>query len=192
MSEWKLPLEELRATIELEKDFNDNLYAPIEDVTERLNQVFNGLWDVEILGRAFLEQTDETLVKVRVTFHTPEGYPDIVKEAFGGNKVVRLKKNNEIKSLADSFESAVSQGIKRAAKRIEVALRKQFDNPALNSKHGGEPTRNNSNNSKSTKSPEEKADEKYRCSECGKQISSGVYSYSKRNCGKPLCREHQS
>ncbi|MBM7624760.1 hypothetical protein [Sporohalobacter salinus] len=154
MSDWKLPLDQLRQPIELEEDYDGHLYAPIEDVTERLNQVFDGLWDVEILERDFLEQTDETLVKVRVTFHTLEGVPNIVKEALGGNKVVRLNKNNEIKSLTDSFESAVSQGIKRAAKRIEVALRKQFQNPALNN---NEPTRNTSNNQSSSQNQNDRS-----------------------------------
>jgi hypothetical protein len=154
VSDWKLPLDQLRQPIELEEDYDGHLYAPIEDVTERLNQVFNGLWDVEILERDFLEQTDETMVKVRVTFHTPEGYPDIIKEALGGNKVVRLKKSGEIKSLTDSFESAVSQGIKRAGKRIEVALRKQFQNPALNN---NEPTRNTSDNQSSNQKQSDKS-----------------------------------
>ncbi|OCL26295.1 hypothetical protein U472_09800 [Orenia metallireducens] len=153
---WEAAYKIITEPIEIKQDNNDNRYTPIEDVKERLNRVFGPFWDVKIDEHYYEERTYECIVRGNVTFRTPQGMPDISKDAIGRFEVVKKKKDRdgneaasyddrEIKSLGDAFESARGNMIKRAAEDLELALRMRFANPALNEIMNGDNNQSDKN-----------------------------------------------
>jgi|GEM_PF-7050203 len=154
---WEAAYKIIIEPIEIKEDNNGNRYTPIEDVKERLNLIFGPFWDVKIDQQYYEERTYECIVKGNVTFRTPQGIPDISKDAIGRFEVVKKKKDRdgneaknyqdrEIKSLGDAFESAKGNMIKRAAEDLELGLRMRFANPALNEIMGGGNSSGNQSN----------------------------------------------
>ncbi|PRX18109.1 hypothetical protein BX659_14615 [Orenia metallireducens] len=159
---WEAAYKIIIEPIEIKEDNNGNRYTPIEDVKERLNLIFGPFWDVKIDQQYYEERTYECIVKGNVTFRTPQGIPDISKDAIGRFEVVKKKKDRdgneaksyqdrEIKSLGDAFESAKGNMIKRAAEDLELGLRMRFANPALNEIMGGSNSSNNDSSNNQSK-----------------------------------------
>lgn len=82
-------------------------YITWSDIAERMNEVFPGLWSMEIGDekRAPLGDKEEVIVKVKVT--TPLG----TQEAYGSGV---FDKNNRNDKYSDALQKATHQGFKRA------------------------------------------------------------------------------
>lgn len=92
-------------------------------VTEQLNLAFGWAWDWEIVEwRLFPndEEPRECMVLGRLTVSTPEGRP-ITKMQFGSSDIKRDRQKN-ILSAADDLKAASSDGLKKAASLLGLAL----------------------------------------------------------------------
>lgn len=92
-------------------------------VTEQLNLAFGWAWDWEIVEwRLFPspEEPRECTVLGQLTVRTSEGKP-ITKMQFGASDVKRDRQSN-ILSVADDLKAASSDGLKKAASLLGLAL----------------------------------------------------------------------
>lgn len=153
---WEKAKKAITEPIEWEEDNQGNEYCPIENVIERINQIFGPFWNVKIHSREYEERTSEAIIDATVVFRTPGGLPNITKDVIGRDDAVRPKydRNNNkvdkyedrpIRSIGDVYAGARSNAIKRAAKDLEIALKMTFSNPALDDQR---PDKNNGSNQK--------------------------------------------
>jgi len=97
-------------------------YLPIAEVTNRMNRVLGvGGWSSEIL-RCERDQSDPDWVvaHVRVSAHIDGRH--VIHDGFGGQKIKRSRKDNEIVDLGDEFKGAVSDATKKALQQFGVGL----------------------------------------------------------------------
>lgn len=91
-------------------------------VTSQLNTAFNWGWSWEIVEWQLLPtptEPSEVFALGRLTVHTSNG--DIVKMQFGTQAIKRDKQNN-ILSIGDDLKAASSDGLKKAASLLGLAL----------------------------------------------------------------------
>lgn len=92
-------------------------------VTRQLNTAFNWGWSWEVVEWQILPSLSDALevfVLGRLTVHTPNG--DIVKMQFGTKEVNRNKQTGTPLSLGDDLKAASSDGLKKAASLLGLAL----------------------------------------------------------------------
>jgi len=97
-------------------------YLPIAEVTNRMNRVLGvGGWSSEILRcERDMSDPDWVVAHVRVSAHIDGRH--IVHDGFGGQKIKRSRKDNEIVDLGDEFKGAVSDATKKALQQFGVGL----------------------------------------------------------------------
>lgn len=92
-------------------------------VTATLNAAFNWGWSWDVLEWHTVPENDpspfEVFILGRLTIHSPRG--DIVKTQFGTASVKR-DRNQNILSVGDDLKAASSDGLKKAASLLGVAL----------------------------------------------------------------------
>jgi hypothetical protein len=124
----------------MEKEVLEKLYAPLpvkerdgaagkkfkyvasEAVIDRMNRVFEGNWNVEILDREVMQ--DQVLIKVRVTIRDSGNY-NYAQEAYASHPLAKYTdgpKAGQIIDAGNSFRSATSKAIKAAVARWGVGL----------------------------------------------------------------------
>lgn len=90
--------------------------------TEQLNVAFNWSWSWEIMQWQIIPSLDnpiEVFTLGKLTIHTPNG--DIVKMQFGTSDVKRDREGKPL-SIGDDLKAASSDGLKKAASLLGLAL----------------------------------------------------------------------
>jgi len=90
-------------------------------VTATLNEAFGWSWSWEIVEHQFIpvEQPIEVLVLGKLTVHTQRG--DLVKMQFGSADV-KCDRNGNPLSIGDDLKAASSDGLKKCASLLGIAL----------------------------------------------------------------------
>jgi hypothetical protein len=89
-------------------------YVETTTVIERLNKALHHRWNYRVLEWKLMEE--------EVLAHVELAVDGIIKHAFGGSSVTRHKQTGKPVSLGDDVKSAASDGLKRAARLLGVAL----------------------------------------------------------------------
>ena len=107
-------------------------YIKGAEVIHRLNEVFGGIWSLEI--KDVITEKDDILVHVRLT--VPNEYDSdkiIIKEQFGSATLKRYDsgpRKGQVVDYGNAFKSATTDGIKKAASLLGVGLYLyDLDNP---------------------------------------------------------------
>lgn len=103
----------------------DFVFIPVSEVINRLNDVIisnGGKWSWELISaeRDALDP-DEIITHGKLTIDFGDGNP-IVRHALGGTTIKRSKKDNKPVDLGNSFKTAESDALKKAAQRFGVGL----------------------------------------------------------------------
>lgn len=92
----------------------DVTYIEGHVIIARLNEAFNGAWDLLIEKHEILD--DEVLVLARLRAG------GIEKMAFGGSAITRTRSDQRVVSLVDDVKAAEVDAVKRCARLLGVAL----------------------------------------------------------------------
>lgn len=99
-------------------------YVEVGYVIDQLNQLFNFMWDFEVLEEKI--GLKQIWVKGKLTAHIGPGI-DVVKTAYGGIEIkvyaetTEAHKAGEVIDIADDLKAAASDALKKAASLIGVA-----------------------------------------------------------------------
>ena len=114
-------------------------YVPSGAFTERFNQAFGFLWDLDVPEHWTDEKAKQVVAKVRVTVKIPgqtitrthpDGTVDVIridpveigKTQFGGSDIKTLSQGGSVIDLADDFKAAVSDGKKKCGSEFGFFL----------------------------------------------------------------------
>ena len=100
-------------------------YVKSPYVFERMNQVFQGNWNTEVLHQSIFE--DQVLVRVRVSAKDPTSDDGnmFFHEAFSSQPIARFNygsNEGKVTDLGNSYTAAVSKAVRQACKKWGVAL----------------------------------------------------------------------
>jgi hypothetical protein len=97
-------------------------YLPIAEVTNRMNRVLGvSGWSSEILRcERDLSDPDWVVAHVRVSANIDGRH--VIHDGFGGQKIKRSRKDNEVVDLGNEFKGAVSDATKKALQQFGVGL----------------------------------------------------------------------
>lgn len=97
-------------------------YLPIAEVTNRMNRVLGvSGWSSEIL-RCERDASDPDWVVAHVRITAVIDGNKVIHDGFGGQKIKRSRKDNEVVDLGDEFKGAVSDATKKALQQFGVGL----------------------------------------------------------------------
>jgi hypothetical protein len=114
-------------------------YVETGYIIKRLNEVFNGMWDFEILDQQVGK--DHIWVKGRITVKFMDGRGNlqfITKTQFGGSDVKRTTQGYVI-DVGDDLKSAGSDALKKCASLLGVAQDVYFPDKSQAQTTGGKP-----------------------------------------------------
>jgi hypothetical protein len=97
-------------------------YLPVSECIVRLNNVLGvGNWSTEIMkiGR---DELDPGWVVAHVRLYGEINGKHFSHEHFGGQKIKRTTKDDQVVDLGDEFKGAVSDALKKAAQNLEIGL----------------------------------------------------------------------
>jgi hypothetical protein len=113
-------------------------YLPIAEVTNRMNRVLGvGGWSSEIL-RCERDSSDPDWVVAHVRVTATIDGNKVIHDGFGGQKIKRSRKDNEIVDLGDEFKGAVSDATKKALQQFGVGLYLARDVDAIEAEYAME------------------------------------------------------
>lgn len=96
-------------------------YVETGYVVKKLNEVFNGMWDFEILEQEVGKNHIWVKGKLTVKFVDAKGnIHTLVKSQFGGSEVKKTK-TGEVIDIADDLKAASSDALKKCASLLGVA-----------------------------------------------------------------------
>ena len=95
-------------------------YVKGEDVIERLNEAFSHEWSSEVVE----EKVNENFIVLRIKLSVwiADGRV-IYKEAYGGSSIMKSRSTGEVIDLSNSFKSAFTGALKKAAEQFGIALK---------------------------------------------------------------------
>lgn len=96
-------------------------YVETGYVVKKLNEVFNGMWDYDVLSEEIGK--NHIWVKGRLTIKFMDGHGNIqsiTKTQFGGSDIKRTK-DGEVIDIADDLKAAASDALKKCASLLGVA-----------------------------------------------------------------------
>jgi len=100
-------------------------YVPSEDIIDRMNKVFKGNWNTEVVHVERVE--DQILIRVKVTVRDPDisentGY---FQEGYASHQLARYTSGpnkDKLMDIGNSYKSAMSKAIKTAVSKWGVGL----------------------------------------------------------------------
>ncbi|MGD9157231.1 MAG: hypothetical protein PVG39_02380 [Desulfobacteraceae bacterium] len=98
-------------------------YIPNEDVIDRMNKVFQGCWDTEVIQKEIIE--DQLILELRVYVLDPTTNQKFFQTGFGSHHIARYKSGpntGKIIDIGNVFKSASAKAIVNACTRWGVGL----------------------------------------------------------------------
>jgi len=94
-------------------------YVETNYVIGRLNATFIFNWDIEVVETLVEKEMDQIAIQVRLTVRFADG-AQVVKTAWGGSTIKRMKEGKAVMDLANDIKSAESDAIKKAASMLGI------------------------------------------------------------------------
>jgi hypothetical protein len=98
-------------------------YVPSDDIIDRMNKVFDGVWTSEVMSKEIIEEA--VLMRVRVSAYDKVVERFINHDGFGSSEIARHKAGphvGKVINIGNSFKSAESMAIRNACTRFGVGL----------------------------------------------------------------------
>lgn len=101
-------------------------YVKGEDVIRHLNKAFGHAWSSTVVSHE--EVHGQVLVLVSLSVMTPTGA--VVHQGFGSSRVAKNSQTNEVLEIGNSYKSAYTAGLKKAAEQFGVGLETEEEDAA--------------------------------------------------------------
>jgi len=93
-------------------------YVEVGYVVKQLNDAFNFMWDFEVIDHQVGKK--QVWVKGKLTVHLSPEFR-IIKTAYGGSDIKRIKGTVNVVDIADDLKAAQSDALKKSASLIGIA-----------------------------------------------------------------------
>jgi len=98
-------------------------YVPSDDIVDRMNRVFKGNWETNVVSSERFE--DHIIMHVKVSVKDPESGQMFSHDGFASQQIARFtsgQKNGQTVEIGNSYKSAMSKAVKSAVVKWGVAL----------------------------------------------------------------------